>query len=375
MPMIHDCTRQVQVISFIEEQQATARAGWFLDFFFRDSTTDAEKLELRRYTRGVAKPLFYSGACLPPNLIDSPDEAVSIQELTWPAIKAEGKITGCDVDERRITPEGEIIPVGIQRFNNALNWEMSALIGGLRATHMAEAITLLKTGGYVLHSSDTENMGTVDFGRDASLVGLDLVGTDAEWSNMCSKPMDVVETVKRNMSRLSALAGGVDIIHSELSWEFMQAHEERQAIKFQTNPTLSGLQLAQIESFNDITFLGSTNGGQNRHWLSMAKYCDHSGNEVDVLNAGEILIVSRAGFDGQRIFRNITPDNREQLPAGAQFFLYDDLEEEYNRKCRSFQPWLEEYHLMVPTNVNGACVVQVVDPLAPPPCVDCEVCP
>lgn len=374
MPIIHDCTRQVEVISFIEEQQPTDRSGWFLDFFFRTRTTRAEKLELRRYMRQKAKPLFYSGACLPPNLIDAPEDAVSVQELTWPTIKAEGKITGCDVDERRITPEGDIIPVGMQRFNEALNWEMAGLIDGLRNTHIHEAITLLKTGGYILHSSETENMGVVDFGRAPELLNVDLTGTQEAWSDKCSYPMRNVAAIVRQMAKYQGAAGVIDIIHSELSWQALQAHEEMKSIDFREKPELSGLDVAEILNYNDITFMGTTNGGQFRHWQSMAEYCDHTGAEVPVLNAGEIMIVSRSSFDGQRVFRSITSDNKEELPAGANFFLYDDLEEEYNRKCRSFAPWLEEYHLMVPSNVNGAVVVQVVDP-AYDPCPACETCP
>lgn len=380
MPIAHDCTRQSEVLSFIECQQPSANSGWFLDYFFRDRRTNAEKLEVRKYSKASSLPLFYTGACLPPNLIKGPVESVSLQELSWPTIKAETKITGCDVDERRIEPDGSIIPVGIDRFNSALNWGMMGLIDGLRATHISEAITLLKSGGYILNSSETENVGVVDFGRDAALAAIDLTGTADDWGSQCANPFGTLEDIGREMSRCGGAANGFDIIYGATAWDVLAAHEERDGIKYGQRPGAAfdrsmTSTAAPFLGYNDVQFKGETNGGTYRHWVSFAQYLDHTGLLQPVVAPGEIMIVSRAAFDGQRVFRTITSDNRESLPDGAApYFIYDDMEKEYNRKCRSFSPWLEEYHLMVPGNVNGAALVRVTDD-ATDPCVACEDCP
>lgn len=371
----HDTTRQVGLFSFIEKRGNADRSGWFLDYFFNTITTDDEKLSLRDYIRGNSKPLLYVGACLPPNLVKAPEETLNLTELTFPTIKAEAKITGCDVDEGRLnTRTGEVIPVGMQRYTKEVNRQMAALLEGLRATHISEAINMLKSGGYVLNSVDGD-IGTVDFNRDATLKNIDLTGTDEDWSKKCSKPMKTVEAIVRQMSRCGAAASVVDIVHSDYAFQWLEAHDEREAVKYDRQPIIpKGLQESLYFGYDDVIFKGTTNGGKVRHWVNFAKYVDHTGAEVDVLDAGEIMIVNRNGFGGTRAFRTVTSDNREFLPAGAQFFLYDDLEKEYNRKCRSYSPWLEEYHLMLAKNVNAAVTVKVVDPTSGEPCIECETC-
>lgn len=376
--LVHDCTRQVEVLSFIECQQPSVNSGWFLDYFFRDRRTTAEKLEVRKYSKGAANPLLYTGACLPPPLIKAGAESLTLTELSFPTIKAETKITGCDVDERRILPDGTLLPVGLDRFNEALNWGMMGLIDGLRATHISEAITLLKTGGYILHSSDTDNLGTVDFGRDAALANIDLSGTADDFGSQCARPFSVIENIGREMARCGGIGGGFDIVYGETAWRMIEAHDERDAVKFDANPafyqSISPNGPALFTNYNDVQFKGVTNGGSIRHWVSFAQYLDHTGTLQPVVAPGQILIVARGAFDGQRVFRTITSDNKEFLPdAAAPYFIYDDLEREYNRKCRSFSPWLEEYHLLVPGNVNGAALVQVTDD-ATEVCVPCEEC-
>lgn len=376
----HDCTRQFEVASFIECQNPTSRSGWFLDYFYNDMRTRAEKLEVRKYSKAASLPLLYTGACLPPNLIKAPTESLTLDELTWPTIKAETKITGCDVDERRILPDGTVLPVGVERFNEALNWGMMGLIDGLRATHISEAITLLKTGGYVLNSSGGETLGTVDFGRAAELSSIDLTGDTDDFSNLCARPFDVIEALGREMAKCGGVSGGLDVIYGAKAWEALSAHEESYGMKYGARPgstfdrTMSGM-LQPFFAYNDIQFRGETNGGALRHWVSFAEYLDHEGTAVPVLAPGEILIVSREGFGGQRIYRTISSDNREFIPEGGlPFFLYDDLDREYNRKCRSFEPWIEEHHLFVPRNVNGAVLARVVADDAVI-CVPCDECP
>lgn len=367
----HNCTRLTEVISFVEQEQSATRSGWFLDYFFRDRTTEAERLEFRKYTKGASKPLLYSNACLPPNLIDKSEESLTLSDITFPTIKAEGKITGCDVDDRRITPQGDIIPVGIQRFNEAFNWEMKNITDSLRATHIGEAINILRTGGYVLHSSADGNMGTIDFGRADELANIDIVGTNEDWSGICSNPIKSIFDLTRGMRKYKAVSGVIDVVYSEVAWQAMQAYQERDGIKFDERP--SETFTAMLNTYDDVEYMGSSNGGKLRHWVSSATYIDHTGTEVAALNDGEILVASKAAFDGQRIFRTITSDNKEKLPTGAQFFVYDDLDKEYNRKCRSFAPWIEEYHVMAPANVNAAVIAKVV-PADFEACVACESC-
>ena len=375
--LVHDITRLTEVAGFIEEEKSgTTKSGWFLDFFSTKRRTRAEKLEFRKYSKTRAKPLLYTGACLPPNMISRRTESLTVSDFSFPVIKAEGQITACDVDEKRILPDGTIIPVGIQRFNNALNWEMLGLTDGLRETHIAEAITVMKTGGYILHSSDDENMGTVDFNREDTLKNIDLSDTSASWNNLCGNPLDAIEAVVTEMRRVKASAGVIDIIHSRYSWSWMKAYDDRTGIKFDKTPMFgSGFDATPFFEYDDVEFKGTSNGGIYRHWVSDAKYQNHEGEEVDVIDAGEIMIVSKTGLNLQRVFRTITSDNKEALPAGADFFVYDDLEREYDRKRRAFNPWIEEYHLMVPSNVNGAVLMRVVAEDAGEPCVACEKCP
>lgn len=362
----HDCTRYVELISFITEENTLAKSGWFLDRYFRDRRTTAEKLEFRKYTKQTPTPLFYGGVCLPPHLIKGGTESLTMQDLTFPVIKAETQITGCDVDERRITPKGEIIPVGKTRFEEAFKHNMSELLSGLRMTHISEAVSLLKTGAYSLHTSDKKNDGTIDYGRAPELARIDLTGTDQDWCDACVKPMNTIAAIVRNMGKYQAVAGTIDIIYSPLAWEAFMAHVERDGIKFAERPPQE-LYDQQVLGYADVQFMGATNGGKFNHWLSYAEYKDYKGEIVPVVDAGEILIVSKAAFDGQRIFRTVTSDNAEQLVNGQNFFVYDDLDKEYNRKCRSFNPWIEEYHILTASNINAAVAVKVVSE-------DCDFC-
>lgn len=362
----HDCTRYVELISFITEENTLAKSGWFLDRYFRDRRTTAEKLEFRKYTKQTPTPLFYGGVCLPPHLIKGGTESLTMQDLTFPVIKAETQITGCDVDERRITPKGEIIPVGKTRFEEAFKHNMSELLSGLRMTHISEAVSLLKTGAYSLHTSDKKNDGTIDYGRAPELARIDLTGTDQDWCDACVKPMNTIAAIVRNMGKYQAVAGTIDIIYSPLAWEAFMAHVERDGIKFAERPPQE-LYDQQVLGYADVQFMGATNGGKFNHWLSYAEYKDYKGEIVPVVDAGEIMIVSKAAFDGQRIFRTVTSDNAEQLVNGQNFFVYDDLDKEYNRKCRSFNPWIEEYHILTASNINAAVAVKVVSE-------DCDFC-
>lgn len=362
----HDCTRYVELVPFLTEQDSTAKSGWFLDRYFRDRRTTAEKLEFRKYTKTTPTPLFYGGVCLPPHLIKGGTEALTMQDLTFPVIKAETQITNCDVDERRITPKGEIIPVGKERFLEAFKYKMAEILGGLRMTHISEAVSLLKTGSYVLHTSESQDDGTIDYGRAKELANIDLTGTDQDWCNACVKPMHTIAAIVRNMGKYQAVAGSIDIIYSPLAWETLVAHAERDGIKFAERPPQE-LYDQQVLGYADVQFMASSNGGKFHHWLSYAEYKDYKGDVVPVVADGEILIVSKSSFDGQRVFRTVTSDNAEQLVNGQNFFVYDDSDREYNRKCRSFNPWIEEYHVMTAANVNAAVTVKVVSE-------DCDLC-
>lgn len=362
----HDCTYYVELVSFLRENHPLSKSGWFLARYFRDRRTMAEKLEFRKYTKTTPTPLFYGGVCLPPHLIKGGTESLQLQDLTFPVIKAETSITNCDIDERRITPEGKIIPVGKERFLEEFKYKMAELLESLRMTHISEAVSLLKTGSYVLHTSETQDDGTIDYGRAKELAYIDLTGTASDWCDACVKPMDTIAAIVREMGKHQAVAGTIDIIYSPLAWETLRAHAERDGIKFAEHPPQE-LYDQQVLGYADVQFMATTNGGKFHHWVSYAEYKDHKGDIVPVVDEGEIMIISKEAFDGQRIFRTVTSDNVEQLANGQNFFVYNDLDREYNRKCRSFNPWIEEYHIMTASNVNGAVTVKVVSK-------DCELC-
>ncbi len=370
--IIHNPKRLVQAVAFITENQPTAKIGWVLDYFVTDKTTEKKELEIRKYSKAPANPLFYTGACVPPNLIKKGTESLTLQNVTFPVIKAEGQITGCDVEEQRISKDGKVIESGKERYNLAFNEQMQALFDGLKATHILEVISLIKTGGYVLKDTANSNIGTIDYGRADELKNIDLVGGEQDWGSMCGNPMKSIKAIVRQMRKYNAVANGVDIIYGAKAWEAMQAHEDKKAIAH--NQGLQPAFVNEAEAFADIEYMGSTEGNKFRHWLSTAEYIDYDGTQKPFVEDTEIIIVSRNGFGLQRIFRNRTSDDKEQLPKGAKYFVYDDLDKEYNRKCRVFSPWIEEYHLLVPTNVNGACVVKVVadDFEVCTPCDECD---
>ena len=376
MPIVQNCTRFVELIDFMEKEKPTANSGWYLDRYFRKRYTRAERLEFRKYMTGKIKPLLYSNACLPPNLVKGVMDAITVTDMNFPTIRAETKIGCKEIDQRYIRPDGTIIPVGRARYNEAMNWGMMPLVEGLRERHKLEAIQVLCEGGYVLHTTEGKNLGTVDFGREEQLLNVDLSGTPNDLSNVCSKPLKVLQSLIQNMARCKGIAGGIDIIWSQYAWDWFEAHDERESVKANQRPTLTlGLNDEMFFGYDDVQFMGTTNGGTLAHWVDNSLYCNEDGDEVPVLQPGEVMIISRGGFDGQRVFRTITVDNYEELPAGADFFLYDDPAEIYNKKCRSFEPWLEEYHLMVPKNVNGALKFKWVDPAAGDQCTQCEECP
>ena len=376
-----DCTSLVQLVSFIEKVTGTStRSGWYLDRYFTTSTTEAEKLELRRYMRGNVLPLFYSGACQPPHLVKTATASITVKELEFPTLRAEANIDCKDVEEHRVSNTGDFVPQR-QRYQEAVNWGMRPLIEGLRNTHISEAVNSLGVGGYVLNDSLNSNVGTVDFCREDSLKDIDLSGTDYSWDKKCAKPFKSIESILREMARCNGVAGQIDVIYSELAWEWMEAHSEREAIKFRTDPAIpTGFNSELSAQYDDVLAMGQTRHGGLiiNHFVNHATYLDHEGNEVSPLAPGEIKIVTQA-FGGQRIFRTVSSDRREYLPSGIAnpFFLYDDPNdpEVYNRKCRAYKPWIEVHHLLVPRNVNGAAKLRVVPETSTNICFECETCP
>lgn len=383
--IMKDCSSLVELISFIEKENgSSAKSGWFLDRYFTTRTTEAEKLETRRYMKGDILPLMYTGECEMPKLVKNPTAALSVKEFEFPTIKAEANISCKDVEEHRVSNTGNYVPQR-ERYRNAVNWGMMPLVGGLRQLHICEAIDVIGQGSYQLKTGTmgaVTSLGTVDFCREEELMNIDLTGTDAAWTNMCSSPFKSIEAILRRMSRCKGAAGEIDVIHSELAWEYMEAHSEREAIKFRSQPALpTGFDANLYTGYDDVVFMGQTRHGGLilNHFVNYATKLDHTGVESNIVEPGEIMIISRQSFGGQRVFRTVTSDLREYLPpnTSAPFFLYDDYNdpEVYSKKCRAYKPWLEAHHLMIPQNANGAVKLRVLAEDAPAPCVNCEVCP
>ena len=380
--ILKDCSSLVETISFIEKEQGTSsNSGWFLDRYFTTRTTEAEKLEMRRYTKGNILPLLYSGACQPPHLVKTPTAGLTVKELSFPVMKAEANVDCKDVEEHRISATGEYVPQR-ERYREAVNWAMMPLIGGVRQSAVCEAIDVLCEGGYALNDSLTTNLGYVDFCRDVELMNIDLSSTEMSWDKKCARPLKSIEAILRKMAKCKAAVGEIDIIYSELAWEWMEAHSEREAIKYRTPPAIAtGLNAELFTSYDDVIFRGQTRHGGLvlNHFVNHATKINHAGEEETILEPGEIKIVSPQGFGGQRVFRTVTDDRREYLPpnTAAPFFLYDDPNdpEVYNRKCRAYKPWLEAHYLMVPRNVNAAVKLRVVAADLTDICVECETCP
>lgn len=373
--IVHNPTRIVDLLSFIEQQNPGLNSGWFHDFFFRPVRTDADRIELRNYATTTASPLFYTKTCLPPKLVTDPDETLNVNEFSFPVMKWETKINCTDVIGHRVDMMGGKISRK-KAFNDASRFKLKHSLESLRSRHILEAIHVLKQGGYVLNSSDNENLGTLDFGREPSLSNISLVGTPNEWSEICSRPLNSIEVVIQEMARLRGIQGTVDIVMSALAWDWFQNHSEFEGMSFNSDSRVSQTKSQEpFFEYDDVHFLGSVQGGRIRFWRSDATYVELDGSTPDILEPGEILIASRNAFRGSKLIRTVTSDGAESLPSGMNFFFYDDLEKEYNPKCRTYTPWFEEYHLMIPGNVNAACVMQVVDPSKTNVCTECASCP
>ena len=392
MPMpVRDCSRLVEVCSFREkETNQTLKSGWFLDRYFPTRRTRAEKLELRKYMKGEACPLFYSGACDKPRVLKGRKQSVTVQQLTWPTIKAEVEVNGCDVDDHSVTPDGRLLMPGRERYDEAVNWEMMNLMDSMRLTHISEAVNVLKYGGYTVRGGKgpLDVMGTVDFKREIEKWDiLSETGPMGPWNDPCSNPFEFIDQMIRELGRCGAAGGMLDVIHSPESWAWLKAFDSRMAKCFDQRQTLpQNFDLEMANGYGEVEFKGTSNGGRLMHFVSYAEYKDWDEKTSDdnpdqpgwvtkpVVDPGTIMVVNRAAFEGKRIFRTVTSDNAEQLPDNADFFMYDDPAEVYEKKCRAFRPWIEEYHLMIPGNIDAAQIACVVDPKAAPPCPPCENC-
>lgn len=390
--IMRDCSSLVELISFIEKENGnSARSGWWKDRYFRMRTTEAEKLEMRRYMKGNVFPLMYTQPCEAPHLVKTPTAKITVKELEFPTIKAEANINCKDVAEHRVSNTGEYVPQR-ERYREAVNWGMMPLIEGLRLRGVCDAISILTTGKYDLVTGKMgalASLGTVDFCREDELNDIDLTGTEAAWTNLCSKPLKAIEAILRAMSRCKGAVGQIDIIYSPLAWQWMEAHSEREAIKYRESPVIpTGFSADLYSDYDDVTFRGQTrHGGLTlNHFENYAtKVTDVADPltgepvEEEILAPGEIMIISPQAFGGQHVFRTVTEDLREYLPRNTNvpYFMYDDPmdPEVYSKKCRAYKPWLEAHPLMVPANPNAAVKVRVVPEDAGDPCVNCEVCP
>lgn len=373
---------QEQLVAFIEETNPEFRSSFWLDTFYRDVRTNDEQLDVRTYSKGSVLPMLYQKSCVPPRLIDPAEESLQQQTLTFPTMKGRVQVTGCDVNEITVNVRGEKIPTGRQRWLNEFNRKMMNMFESHKAAHIVEAITLLKEGGYVLRAdpdSETPNLGTIDFNRADELSNIDLTAglapyaEDKPWSDPCSRPFKTIESILRAMNKYGAGVGTIDVIYSPLAWDSLEAHEDAKRIRHSQAPFTGSFGAGDdFTNYSDVEFKGQT--GRYRHWVDNTSYVDYDGELKQALDPGEIMIVSSTGFGGRRFWRTFTSDHRERLTTGQNYFLYSGLDREYDPECRTYRPWMEEYHLFVPTNVNGACVLRVVDENYEP-CAPCEACP
>ena len=386
MPLpVRDCQRLVEVAGYrVHQKSGQMNSRFFLDRYVNTRRTRADKLETRRYMKDDVKPLFYSGQCEPPQKLKSRAQALTVQEFSFPSLKAEVQIACGDVDDHSVTPEGRLLMPGRERYDAAVNYEMMHLMDSWELTRMGEAISIIKNGGYTIRKgpAPADVIGTVDFKRENECWNLvESDGLYGPWDDMCAKPFKSIEKIMQDVGRCG-VSGELDILYSPLAWDFMELHDEREAIKYDNSPLLANeFQRRFAQEYAAVTFKGSTHGGILNHFVINTQYpvFDEATGECimePVLAPGEVLLVWRSALGLQQVFNIVSADGAEELPDNMNIFLYDDPThpEVYSAKKEVFSPWMKERHLMIPQNVDGAQLLKVVSPDAEP-CVACEKCP
>ena len=360
--MLRTCDREIELLNFIEQEQTDLGSDFAYSNFFNQLRNTAERVELRDYIVGDTLPAFHSGPCDLPKIVRTPERTVSIDSYDFNMIREQGDVTGCKVDDERVDERGDFFAPGA-RFDRSFNRESANLLARVRKVKFAQAWELLSFGAYGLYANPTTQIGALDFGREAPLKNIDLVGTDDDWCMTCSDPSETIENIASNMAKTGAGGGILDVMHSPSSWKAMQMHEELDAFRFDTDRNFSGFQSMIDTTYRGVIFKGSTNQGRVRHWLAMGEYYGSDHVLRPMVEDGNILVVSNDSFQGLDLHNPWSVDYREILPTGLNFFLNED----YDRKCRKTEIWIEHRHLMLARNVNGAALAKVVD-------VNCEFC-
>jgi hypothetical protein len=356
------CDREINLITFIEKQKIDLGSDFAYENFFTRQTDESELIELRNYVEGDVMPAFHSGYCELPNIVKNPDRSITIDRYEFNLISEEAHIDGCRVDEERVDARGEYYRPN-RRYDLAYNRAASTLVQRIRKAKFAQSWELLKYGAYTLYSEKNKILGVLDFKRDDALANIDLTGTENDWCASCAEPMQVVEEIVQNMARCNAAMGTVDIIHSNASWKAIQMHETLEAKLAQSPRQFSGFESLVNTNYAGVFFQGATNGGRFRHWTANGQYYSSNHELTDYVPEGHVLIAMRGSFRGLDLVSPWSKDYRERMPDNVEFFM----NEEYHRKCRKTEQWIEHRHLMLPTNVNGAVLVKVVSD-------DCEFC-
>jgi len=356
------CDREVGLINFIEKQKIDLGSDFAYNNFFTKRRDESEFVELRNYVEGDIMPAFHSGQCDLPNIVKNPDRSVTIDRYNFNLIREEAKVDGCRVDEERVDERGEYYRPN-RRYDLAYNRSGATLVQRIRKLKYAQSWELLKYGAYTLYSDVDKEMGILDFKRDDALANIDLTGTENDWCAACAEPMEVIEEIVQNMARCNAAMGNVNIIHSNTSWKAIQMHETLEAKLAQNPRQFSGFESLVNTQFAGVFFQGATNGGRFRHWTANGQYYSSNHELTDYVPEGYVLIAMSGSFGGLDLINPWSSDYRERLPDGVDFFMNED----YDRKCRTTDQWIEHRSLMLPTNVNGAVLVKVVSD-------DCEFC-
>lgn len=175
------------------------------------------------------------------------------------------------------------------------------------------AAETIRTGKIILESADYEK-NEVDFGRDPdhSVV---LTGAD-KWDSPTSDPLDDIEEWGQ-MIFIASGASANDVLMAADVWKTLRARMAEKdsngdptpfaaKCKLQLDMTLASLTLAKAE-FGPMVIREGVRlvalFGEYRLWIHSDKYQDpETGEEVDLLPAGEVVMAARGAVEGVRHF-------------------------------------------------------------------------
>lgn len=356
--MVKNCYENTEVIGMVNKQSLPT--DFFLDYAFPSSNTrvtDADKVEITRYTEAQPCMAPYTDPCGPGVALKRPPTAGDISRYAPPTIKLDETITPCEADERRVDPKtGEFI----ESYSDRMDMEVAekgammrnAVIERLRFT----AAQVIQNGGYIIEGENVEST-MIDFKRDPKLM-LDIVAGGGEtWDLAAADPDALLEAITEVML-CYGISGTFDVIYTPAAWAWRKKHVDLDRRDFNYASSNDTVLNTGASVFNYAQFKG-TSGGAFNHWLVNQKIKQEDGTLGDMLPNGSIAIVQRAAFLGQRVYGGI------RRPDGSTIMQPIWFRDRVDDECDVRKLHLHSRPMLIPGNVNASAWIRVVDPTVP----------